>query len=438
LPFELSGMAAKLFFTTAAAASSADVVSGSGVSGADVVSATDTAMGLIDRIKNIHLDTGDIIILALIIFALIMLGLELLRSNFVLSVNRKLIVMDSLPKNFDGTRVAVISDMHSMRYGEHNEELAKRIKREEPDYIMFVGDMGDAAKMDVNAFYDFLESIGEEIPIILVPGCDDLRLGSGSVHKNFAREVERAGAVILNNTCAEMVSGDQKLYIYGFCQPLSKKEDVPATKWNLGEVSDKDVPALLGACPGDAPVILLAHDPAPFPSYRQWGASLVLSGGCHGGIVRLPFIGGLLSPIGGAMPKYSAGHYELGGSQMYVTRGLSSSGGVRLFNSPEIAILTLVCPGSKIIPAAAEKINYTAIAGRQLRSVGEWFRSEGRSLKDLLDERLTQVRDFFSSLFGKKRSRFAVAADVQKRRSTYIAPKGRKKKPTRPKNEDEE
>ena len=411
-----------------AVVNAAAVASGSSVSGADV-SASDVGgifwQSLWERMRS----TGGIIVTALIIFLLIMFVFELLRSRYVLSINRKMITLDSLPSNFDGTRLAVLSDMHQMRFGERNEELAKRIKREEPDYIMFVGDMGDVKHFDVSAFYDFLDSLGEDIPVILVPGLDDLRLGGGSVHKNFTKEVERSGAVLLHNTCAEMVSGDQKLYIYGFCPSLSGDKDTPAAKRTFASVDDDDLPALLGKCPGDAPVVLLAHDPAPFESYRLWGATLVLSGFNHGGGIHIPFLGGLFSPNGKFMPKYSGGQYELAGSQMFVTRGLGSSK-LRLFNAPEVAVLTLVRPDSELIPATAQRISYNAIIKGQLRQLGAWFKSEWRNFRDLLDERLTQIRDFFSMLFGKKRSRFAIAADAQKRRSTYIAPKDKKKKKT--------
>lgn len=415
----------------AAAVSPADTVSGSNLSPTDIagtVSAADASPSFWEQLRTFNFTPTSVIIIALVLFALVMLGLELLRSHYVLSVNRKMITVNDLPENFDGTRLAVISDLHQMHFGEHNEELAKRIKREEPDYIMFVGDMGDAAKFDVNAFYDLLESLGEEIPVIVVPGSDDLRLGSGEVHKNFAKELDRAGAVMLNNSCAEMVSGDQKLYIYGFCQPLKEQKNVPAARWNYAPVKEADITRLLGNCPSDAPVILLAHNPKPFQHYRMWGANLVLSGYAHGGGVRLPLLGGLFSPDGGLHPQYSGGLYEFGGSKLFVTRGLGSSNHLRLFNAPEVAVLTIVRPGSKLIPVTAERLSTGAMLKKQLSNLGGWFKSEKRSVRDLADERLTQGRDFFDMILGRKRSRFAIAADAQKRRNTYVAPKGAKKK----------
>ena len=56
--------------------------------------------------------------------------------------------------------------------------------------------------------------------------------------------------------------------------------------------------------------ILLTHNPDDFEVYAAWGADLTFSGHVHGGMVRLPFIGGLISPNRTLFPKYDAGIYE--------------------------------------------------------------------------------------------------------------------------------
>ena len=71
-------------------------------------------------------------------------------------------------------------------------------------------------------------------------------------------------------------------------------------------------------------------------------ADLVISGHGHGGIIRLPFTDGLLSVDRTFFPSYTAGLYEENGSCLFVTRGLGNSGPTfRLFNRPEVAVLTL-------------------------------------------------------------------------------------------------
>lgn len=73
------------------------------------------------------------------------------------------------------------------------------------------------------------------------------------------------------------------------------------------------------------------------------GADLVLSGHMHGGIIRIPIIGvGIASPEKDYFPKYDAGEFKIGDTTMIVNRGIgTSSSGLRIFNKPEISVITL-------------------------------------------------------------------------------------------------
>ena len=68
----------------------------------------------------------------------------------------------------------------------------------------------------------------------------------------------------------------------------------------------------------------------------------MVSGHGHGGLIRLPFTDGLVSTDRTFFPSYTAGLYAEHGSALFVTRGLGNSGSTfRLFNRPEVAVLTL-------------------------------------------------------------------------------------------------
>lgn len=369
--------------------------------------------------------TWFIITACILIFATIMFLMEVARSRYVLEVKRKTLAVDTLPDAFDGVKIVLVSDLHQMEFGEYNTLLARKIKLEEPDYIFFAGDMGDSESYDVDAFYDLLEALGNDVPLIMVPGNHDLRLGGGRVHKNFVSEVQSAGAVILDNARAELALGDDKIYIYGFCPPLKKQEGVDIKYWNFAQVGDGDIEKRLGKCPEDAPVILLAHDPTHFLKYQKWGATLVLSGHMHGGLVRLPFIGGLFGPEFRVVPKYTAGEYKINKSTMFVTRGLGNDHFFRFGNAPEIVVLTLSNVESQIYKKSLEKPK------SQFAMITDWFSSEWHSIGELLKERGDQLRDFFDRKKGVKKSRFAQAADAKKEANTYLAPKNRAKQNAR-------
>lgn len=87
------------------------------------------------------------------------------------------------------------------------------------------------------------------------------------------------------------------------------------------------------------PCVLLAHTPTGCPAYAQWGADLVLSGHMHGGIVRVPGIGGILSPERKFFPLYDVGLYQERGSILSLTAGI---GKFRVCNAAEIVDLKLI------------------------------------------------------------------------------------------------
>jgi hypothetical protein len=106
------------------------------------------------------------------------------------------------------------------------------------------------------------------------------------------------------------------------------------------------VPALeqmIGKPNDDSFRLLLAHHPCYFDAYAGWGADLTLSGHLHGGIVRLPFFGGVVSPQIRLFPRYDKGMYTMDGKKMIVSAGLGSHTiKLRINNPPELIIIDFV------------------------------------------------------------------------------------------------
>ena len=97
--------------------------------------------------------------------------------------------------------------------------------------------------------------------------------------------------------------------------------------------------------------VLLYHRNTEPQVWGPLGANLVLSGHGHGGLVRLPLIGGLADTDRGLFPRYDAGVYQVQGATLVVSRGLGNNpGGFRLFNGPEVPMLTLISEGLHTIP----------------------------------------------------------------------------------------
>ena len=362
------------------------------------------------------------IIIILSAFVVCMVYMEFIRSKYVLSTTHKAITINGLPRVLDGMKFVVISDLHSMSFGNKNSELARKVRREHPDYILFAGNMGDAKAADVDAFYDFLDSVGRDIPVVMVPGKEDLRLGNGTLHKNFVKSVNEAGGVILNNSRAEINVDGEKIYIYGYCPGLKADPNKPVKDWKYQKVRNNDVFEALGECPQDATVILLTHFPKGFEAYSRWGATLVLAGGTHGGYYRIPFVDRL---IRNNKIAYTSGEYRIGRSKMYVTRGLGSPSRTRFNNPPEISVISIARPNSPLL-------NTMPVSTDNAYDVFMyWARSEGRAIRDLLNERTDAIRDWWDNLTHKEQSVYSRKGRENKEKTIYMSPQERAKENAR-------
>ncbi|MBI2361889.1 MAG: metallophosphoesterase family protein [Elusimicrobia bacterium] len=103
----------------------------------------------------------------------------------------------------------------------------------------------------------------------------------------------------------------------------------------------------LGATGGAGPSVLLFHYPDIGPAAAEAGFDLVLAGHTHGGQVRVPFYGALMT-LSAYGKRFEAGLYRLGATAMVVSRGLGMEGGiaprVRFLCRPELAVIDLL-PG---------------------------------------------------------------------------------------------
>ena len=105
----------------------------------------------------------------------------------------------------------------------------------------------------------------------------------------------------------------------------------------------EDLTAVLGEPNKNTFNILLAHHPDYFQAYADWGADLVLSGHLHGGMIRLPGVGGVISPGWRLFPRYDHGLYMMRDKKMIVSAGLASHTiKLRVNNPPELAVIDIL------------------------------------------------------------------------------------------------
>lgn len=243
----------------------------------------------------------------------------------------------STPKLEKGEKVclAVISDLHECTFGLDNRGLFRAISRIKPDALVIPGDLIDGSSLaDPSNTMETLKKLHSIYPrIFFAPGNHERKVLDRTIYTRqmvgLIKGLKASGVSLMHN---EMEKLTEKISVYG----LDLNHDY------YRRVVKKNVPPgmlelLLGKPRRESFNILIAHDPDHFPEYVKWGPDLVLSGHVHGGIIRLPGIGGLLSPGYRLFPKYSSGIYESGASKMIVSRGAGSHTiNIRINNPPEI------------------------------------------------------------------------------------------------------
>ena len=252
-------------------------------------------------------------------------------SNTALQITRFDPVFRQLPEGFDGCRVAVLSDLHGASFGADNKKLFAAVAAEAPDYIFFLGDLEDRFNGHTPGYPEQVAAgLAAIAPTYYITGNHEWAIGGVPALKEALTE---QGVTVLSNRAVVLERNGDTAVLAGIDDPNGYAD----------QKTPEELAAEVHAQYGDAFWMLLAHRNDRFPTqYSLLGADLVFSGHGHGGVIRLPFTDGLLSTDRTLFPSYTAGLYEENGSVLFATRGLGNSGPTfRLFNRPEVAIVTL-------------------------------------------------------------------------------------------------
>jgi predicted MPP superfamily phosphohydrolase len=274
-----------------------------------------------------------ILIILLSIFA------ELIISNNCLSVTKITVKNDKIPSSFQGYRIVQLSDLHDKSFGEDNTRLISAVKSADPDIIALAGDMVNSSDANFNTFYSLAQQLVKVCPVYFAVGNHEQMLDAG-LREELIKTLKSIGVIVLDNENTTLEKDGEKIRLYGLWFNLRYYRNLT----NAGEAyyfTQDNTRQLLGE-KSDEYTILLTHNPVYFNSYSAWGADLTLSGHLHGGMIRIPFIGGLFSPEKKFFPQYDAGVFKTESSVLFVSRGLGNGKfGIRFLNRPEIVIITL-------------------------------------------------------------------------------------------------
>jgi len=244
-------------------------------------------------------------------------------------VQRDLPVPD-LPAPWEGVRVGLIADLHHCPQVplDYLAEGLRRLADLKPDLVAVAGDFvtGRQAR-HAEAVAGLFERLTPPLGVFACLGNHDYGVVRPARHAKaqaVADALPRAGVRVLRNEALRLTQDGQDVWIAGTEDLWSGRLDAEKT---LREV------------PKGAASIVLCHNPDAADALAAAGAGAILSGHTHGGQVQVPLVGPPILPV--RNKRRYEGLHPVGGSWLYINRGLGWLLKVRFACRPEITILSL-------------------------------------------------------------------------------------------------
>ncbi|MCI8807566.1 MAG: metallophosphoesterase [Oscillospiraceae bacterium] len=254
-----------------------------------------------------------------------------------LQTTRTQAALPGLPAGFDGYKIVHLSDLHGHQYGEDSGELLDRVREEGPDLIVITGDLIDQ-ESQLAMVPALARGLAAVAPAYYVTGNHEWALGTGAV-RELKNVLSQCGVTVLSNQYQILERDGAQIVLAGVDDPNGYADQTSPEE--LAAAIQADQPGLF--------TLLLAHRNDHFGQYANAGYDFVMSGHGHGGIVRLPLVGGLIGTDRRFFPPWTAGVYAVGDSTLFVSRGLGNNTvpykGFRIFDRPELAVVTLRAKG---------------------------------------------------------------------------------------------
>lgn len=258
-------------------------------------------------------------------------------GNNSIKTDRFAFAAPGLPAAFDGFRVVQLSDLHGKQFGEGNSDLIAAVERAQPDLIALTGDFVDETSTVADVL-PLAEGLVKLAPTYYVTGNHEWASGQA---KELVTALRGVGVVCLENEFVRVERADAHILLAGVHDPNGRAD----------QKTPEQLAAEIRAAEPNPFFLLLAHRNNRFSGgYCRLGAALTFCGHGHGGVWRLPFTDGLVDTEMRLFPSFTSGFYQCDDNcgepaWVFVSRGLGNTprGGFRLFNRPQVAVVTLRC-----------------------------------------------------------------------------------------------
>ncbi|MGC4019722.1 MAG: metallophosphoesterase [Muricomes sp.] len=243
-------------------------------------------------------------------------------------------------------KIILLADLHDKVYGKENKELLEKVRREKPDLILIAGDMiVGRENPSFEVALNFITKLPDICPVYYALGNHEQRLKEeplkygDSGYSDYKKALQKSGVCFLENETAEFMLDRLCVRVSGLELPIWTYK-----KFKKHQVDTRDISRCIGRSKPEKYNLLLAHNPVFFPAYKEWGADLTLSGHLHGGIIRIPGLGGFITPQAVLFPSYSGEMTQDGNQAIVVSRGLGTHTiNLRFCNNAEVVVINL-CP----------------------------------------------------------------------------------------------
>lgn len=248
----------------------------------------------------------------------------LIFSSKKLEVTHYTYSSNRVPASFDGYKIVHLSDIHCKSFGKNNQKLIDEINALEPDLILITGDSIDSSHQNLAPLENLFRGINGTAPVYAISGNHEY--DENAPYDALMTLYDTYGIHNLDNQKITVTEGNESIQLVGIDGFNMKAY---WDKWFLSREEDNTFSILLNHYPGQ--IVYLA----------QYGYDIILSGHMHGGIIRIPKLGGLIGNKLELFPTYDAGKYSALDTTMYVSRGLGDARIPRINNRPEIGCITL-------------------------------------------------------------------------------------------------
>lgn len=270
-------------------------------------------------------------LISLVIFALLTLFLNECANRRVF-LTEYTFTHKEIPKAFNGFKIFLIADLHNAPF---SEQITEHINEQKPDIIAVCGDIVQLPDADFTELMKISAAV-TDIPIYAVSGNHDRQCG---VYEEIFEVLKKDGIKSLENDSVELKRGDESILLAGIKDP---RHDI-VTEEKIKSIN-KDIKKELPDGPCFS--ILLSHRADLYHGIKDSGVDLILSGHLHGGLIRLPFVGGVIGndEENSLFPccDYGIAHADKAAASVIVSGGCDKNPKKRrLFNPPEVVLITL-------------------------------------------------------------------------------------------------